>query len=52
MTEMIRDFICFIGFHAWVSVQGKMQPTRECVHCKQRQGLFRGAGADDWMDLG
>jgi len=51
MTEMLRDFICFLGFHAWMRLEFTTQPRRECAHCKQRQGLFRGAGADDWMNI-
>jgi hypothetical protein len=51
MIERIRDLICWLGLHAWVRVEGKNQPTRECAHCGQQQGLFRGAGADDWMNL-
>jgi len=51
MTEMMRDFICWLGLHAWISIEFTNQPRRKCAHCGQKQGLFRGAGTDDWMDL-
>lgn len=47
----MSEFLCWLGFHDWKRVAPlNQQPTRYCINCKKTQGLFRGAGGDDWID--
>ena len=47
---MIREFLCWIGFHVWAKVIYS-RPTRSCICCGQKQQMFRGAGGDDWENI-
>ena len=47
---------CLVGFHTTERIESEMDhncplPVRECTKCKQRQGLFRGLGGDEWINI-
>ena len=50
--KLLEQLMCLLGVHDWISVQSlNRQPHRQCTKCNKLQALYRGAGADDWMDV-